>query len=77
MTQSTQWTTWQGKPVDWTAAPHYTNGVLNLILPDENCRTLDPNIISARLHEYVKICHVRMKRARIARSKTANSVTPL
>lgn len=62
-----RWTTHEGKPVDWTAPPHYQNGRLDLVLPGEDRALIDPEVLSVRRKEYMKIVKTRMRRAAEAR----------
>ena len=48
-----------GELVDWTQAPYYVNGILDVHLPGED-KFLRPDVISKRVEEYTLITRKKM-----------------
>lgn len=56
----TDWTRDEnGGFVDWTKPPFYVNGILTLLLPGE--AHADPDTLSKRRHEYMKLQRRRLR----------------
>jgi hypothetical protein len=50
-----------GNFVDWTKAPHYVNGKLDLLLPGEDRNKMPRDVFSKRTDEYTKLAKRKLK----------------